>query len=91
MNNNDCPKTNPEKKTITIDMWKALALFIGAIITTAGGSVWAALASVNSDHYTISAHTTQIKELKEKDEIVNTFIIQTSQDIGQIKGALGIK
>ena len=91
MHSNDCSQINSEKKTITIDLWKATALFIGAIITTAGGSVWASLASVNSDHFTVSAHTTQIGELKDQNKITNTFIIQTSKDIGEIKGALGIK
>ena len=53
-----------EPKIITIKMWQGVAIVLTAMLSAAGGGIWAGITTVNSDHFTISALTNEVKEIE---------------------------
>lgn len=90
MNETNCPQTNPAKKTIEIDFGKAILILVSAVLASAGGSVWATLASVNSDHYALAANIKDTESLKSSYTNIIISLGEIKNDLGEIKGQLKV-
>ena len=92
---NDTPCNQKPKKTITVDLWKAMLIFITALIASAGGGVWATLGVINNDHFAIASNTEDIQKIDKNYcifmESITKDITDIKVDIATIKGSLLIK
>ena len=59
------------ERTITLDLWKAIAIMGTAMLGSAGAGLYGSLATINSDHFTIRALDGEISNLKEQLNDVN--------------------
>lgn len=79
---------NEKKKTIRIDFWKAIIVVAIAFLSGAGGGIWGAMVTINSDHYALATNIEDTKELKENYKTLLTYIGNINTAIGEIKGEL---
>lgn len=80
-----------DKKTITIDLWKAVAIMVTAMLGSAGAGIWSSLATVNSDHYALANTITEVTELKGDMKTIMMSLGDIRADVSDIKGQLRIK
>lgn len=79
---------NEKKKTIRIDLWKALTVVALAFLSGAGGGIWGAMVTINSDHYALAANIEDTKELKSNFKSMMSILSEIKTDIGEIKGEI---
>lgn len=77
-----------KKKTIRIDLWKALTVVALAFLSGAGGGIWGAMVTVNSDHYALATNIKDTEELKESYKNIIMALGEIKNDLGEIKGEL---
>ena len=77
-----------KKKTIRIDLWQAVTVVALAFLSGAGGGIWGAMVTVNSDHYALAANIEDTKELKESYKNIIMTLGEIKNDLGEIKGEL---
>lgn len=80
-----------DQKTVTIDLWKALAILVGAILVSAGAGIYGSFATINADHYVLANNVAEVTELKSGQREILTRINAIGSDVSEIKGQLKIK
>jgi hypothetical protein len=60
---NDKINTNKEERIISLALWKAVGIMVVAMLGSAGAGLWGAVATVNSDHYSVLAIQREISDL----------------------------
>jgi hypothetical protein len=77
------------KKTLTIDLWKAITIVVVAMLGAAGAGLWGALVTVNSDHYTIVANAKEISQNRDDIAELSNNMKSIMTSLGDIKLAIG--
>jgi hypothetical protein len=88
MNDKNCPENKQQKRVIELDLWKVIVIFITAVIASAGGGVYGAMAGINSDHYALAANIEETQELKSNYREIISHILDIKVQIGEIRGEL---
>lgn len=80
-----------DKKTITIDLWKAVAIMVTAMLGSAGAGLYGAVATINSDHYVLANNVEKVEQLEENMKAIMVLLGDIKADVAEIKGQLKVK
>lgn len=80
-----------EQKIITISLWKAIIIVVSALLGGAGGGIWGAVVTINSDHYALANTIEDVRDLKNSYTNIIISLGDIKTDLGEIKGELRIK
>lgn len=82
-------------KTISIDLWKAVAILLTAMLGSAGAGLWSGLTTLNADHYQLTALAQTVSEHEQSStkmtEALTAWIRSVDSRLSNIEGRLGVK
>jgi hypothetical protein len=79
-------------KTITVDLWKAVAIMLTAMLGSAGAGLWSGITTLNADHYQLVALAQEVSDHQVKsDEVLQGLMVRLSSidsRLSRIEGRL---
>lgn len=82
-------------KTITVDLWKAVAVLLTAMLGSAGAGLWSGLTTLNADHYQLSALAQTVSQHEQSSvqitKDLTAWIRSVDMRLSNIEGRLGVK
>lgn len=83
-----CKQTMNDKKTITIDLWKAVVIMVTAMLGSAGAGLYSAVVTINSDHYILANNVEKVEELQGNMKSIMILLGDIKADVAEIKGQI---
>lgn len=79
-----------ERRTITIDLWKAVAILVTAVISSAGVGLWGGISTLNSDHYALATNIKDVETLKQTQKEIVISLTKMNTTLSRIEGQLSV-
>lgn len=80
------------QKTITVDLWKAVAILLTAMLGSAGAGLWSGITTLNADHFQLTALAQEVSDHQVKsDEVLQGLMVRLSSidsRLSRIEGRL---